>query len=249
MLRQNILITGASSGLGAEMARQYAAMGRNLALCARRTGRLEALRQELTSRHPGIRVVTRTLDVDQHEQVFDVFRALCDELGGLDRVIVNAGIGKGASIGTGYFHANRQTAMTNFISALAQCEAAMTIFREQNRGHLVVISSVSAVRGFRRALTTYAASKAALSSLAEGIRIDVMDTPIAVSTIHPGFIRTELNERVKKVPFIVDADVGCRSIIGAIERERANAFVPFWPWALLRPVMRVAPLAALKRLS
>ena len=249
MTRHNILITGASSGLGAEMARQFAAKGRNLALCARRGERLETLQRELQSRYPDIRVAIRTLDVDQHEQVFEVLQALHRELGGLDRVIVNAGIGRGASIGTGHFRANRQTAMTNFVAALAQCEAAMELFRKQNSGHLVVISSISAVRGMRRALTTYAASKAAVSSLAEGIRLDVLSTPIAVSTIHPGFIRTEINERVKNAPFMVDVETGCRAIVKAIERERANAFVPFWPWALLQRVMRAAPLALLRRFS
>ena len=249
MTRHNILITGASSGLGAEMARQFAAKGRNLALCARRGERLETLQRELQSRYPDIRVAIRTLDVDQHEQVFEVFQALHRELGGLDRVIVNAGIGRGASIGTGHFRANRQTAMTNFVAALAQCEAAMELFRKQNSGHLVVISSISAVRGMRRALTTYAASKAAVSSLAEGIRLDVLSTPIAVSTIHPGFIRTEINARVKNAPFMVDVETGCRAIVKAIERERANAFVPFWPWALLQRVMRAAPLALLRRFS
>ena len=249
MARQTILITGASSGLGEEMARQFAQMGRDLALCARRIDRLLLLKAELESRHPAIRVAVRELDVDDHQQVFDVFQAFRLELGGLDRVIVNAGIGKGASVGTGYFYANKQTAITNFVSALAQCEAAMEIFREQNAGHLVLISSVGALRGWRRAMTVYAASKAALSSLAEGIRIDVLDRPIVVSTICPGFIRTEINQAVERVPFMVEADVGCRSMVRAIERERAQAFVPAWPWAVFRFVFPLLPLSLLKRLS
>src|SRR3546814_984947 len=67
-------------------------------------------------------------------------------------------------LGTGYFHANRKTAETNFVAALAQCEAAMEIFRAQNDGHLVVISSMSAMRGMPRNLTTYAATKAGVRS-------------------------------------------------------------------------------------
>ena len=128
-MRKNLLITGASSGLGEGMAREFASRGCNLALCARRTDPLEALKAELESRYPQIRVCVRPLDVCDHEQVFEVFRAFRDDLGGLDRVIVNAGIGKGAPIGTGNFDANRQTAETNFVAALAQCEAAMEIFR------------------------------------------------------------------------------------------------------------------------
>ncbi|HYG68896.1 MAG TPA: SDR family oxidoreductase, partial [Anaeromyxobacteraceae bacterium] len=160
-MRKNILITGASSGLGRGMAREFARLGRNLALCARRVDRLEELRRELEAAHPAIRVLVRPLDVTNHEQIFEVFRAFQRDLGTLDRVIVNAGIGKGQPIGTGnFFRANLPTAETNFVAALAQCEAAVEIFRAQNAGHLVTISSISALRGMRRNLTTYAASKA-----------------------------------------------------------------------------------------
>ena len=95
MTRQKILITGASSGLGAGMARAFAAKGRDLALCARRGDRLEELRAELTAAHPGIRVAVAELDVNDHDRVPRVFAELSDQLGGIDRVIVNAGIGKG----------------------------------------------------------------------------------------------------------------------------------------------------------
>ncbi|HSR23861.1 MAG TPA: SDR family oxidoreductase, partial [Candidatus Eisenbacteria bacterium] len=201
-LRRNILITGASSGLGRGMAREFAARGRNLALCARRTDRLEELREELTTAYPGITVTVRPLDVNDHDRVFEVFRSFRDELGSLDRVVVNAGLGKGQPLGTGYFYANKQTADTNFVAALAQCEAAMEVFRAQGEGHLVVISSVSALRGQPRNLTTYAASKAGVTALAEGIRADVMGSRIVVSTMFPGYIRSEMNERVKKTPFM-----------------------------------------------
>ncbi len=170
-------------------------------------------------------------------------------MGTLDRVIVNAGMGKGASIGTGYFHANKQTAVTNFVSAVAQCEAAMDIFRDQNAGHLVTISSISAVRGFRRAMTVYAATKAAITSLSEGIRIDVRNTPIKVTCIHPGFIRSEINDKVEKVPFIVDTETGCKAMVKAINNEKANSYVPTWPWAWLHWILRIAPQSWIAKMS
>lgn len=249
MFRQNVLITGASSGLGEGMAREFAKNGHNLALCARRLDRLDALKAECLAINPDIRVSVATLDVNDHDAVFSVFNGFAEEFGSLDRIIVNAGMGKGASIGTGFFDANKQTAMTNFVAALAQCEAAMMIFRRQNSGHLVTVSSISAVRGFRRAMSVYAATKAGLSSLSEGIRIDVLDTPITVTTVHPGFIRTQINEKVKTVPFIVDQETGCKAMVRAINKERANAWVPAWPWALLRLVLAIAPLSWLKKMS
>lgn len=249
-MRQNILITGASSGLGRGMAREFAKLGRNLALCARRADRLDELRRELEAAHPGIRIAVRPLDVTDHEQVFEVFRAFRADLGTLDRVIVNAGIGKGQPIGTGnFFRANRKTAETNFVAALAQCEAAVEIFRAQNAGHLVTIASMSALRGMRRNLTTYAASKAALATLTEGIRADLLGTPIRVTTIFPGFIRSEMNERVRHTPFIVDTETGCRAIVRAIEKEKVAAYVPRWPWAPLGFLMRRLPLSIVARMG
>jgi NADP-dependent 3-hydroxy acid dehydrogenase YdfG len=240
------LITGASSGLGAGMAREFAARGHDLALAARRLDRLEALRDELAP--TGVRVAVAALDVDDHDAVFRTVRALRDELGGLDRVVVNAGLGKGAPIGTGRFDANLATARTNFVSALAQCEAATEIFRERNAGHLVVVSSVAADRGLKGAQTTYAATKAALAHLAEGIRVDVADTPIRVTTLAPGFIRTDLNEGMT-MPFAVDAVTGSRAMADAVERAPAFAYVPTWPWSLLGRVLRVMPTPILRRVT
>ncbi len=248
-MRKTILITGASSGLGYEMARQFAQKGYNLALCARRLERLESLQKDCQAINADIKVSIKALDVNDHPQVFSVFDEFAEEFGTIDRLIVNAGMGKGASVGTGYFEANKETAVTNFVSALAQCEAGVAIFRKQNAGHLVTISSVSATRGFRRALTVYAATKAALTTLTEGIRIDLMKTPIKVTTVHPGFIRSEINEKVEKVPFMVDTETGCKAIVDAIEKEKASAFVPGWPWAWLRFVLKVAPLSTLAKMS
>jgi short-subunit dehydrogenase len=248
-IRQNILITGASSGLGRGMAREFAKLGRSLALCARRMDRLEELKAELLAEHPGIKVAVRSLDVMNFDQVFEVFHAFATDLGSLDRVIINAGIGKGQPVGTGYFRANRQTAETNFVAALAQCEAAVEIFRKQGAGHLVTISSMSALRGMRGNVTTYAASKAALSTLSEGIRADLLRTPIRVSTIYPGYIRSEINEKVKNTPFIVDTETGCRAMVAAIEAEKNEAYVPRWPWLPLGFVMKRLPLRALIRIT
>jgi short-subunit dehydrogenase len=169
-MSKTILITGASSGLGAEMARQFGALGYDLALCARRIEKLEELQAEIAAASPGVRVELRTLDVTDDDQVFEVFRGFQADFGTIERIVINAGLGKGAPLGTGKYHANKETAMTNFVAALAQSEAAMEIFRAQNAGHFVMISSMSAVRGMPKNLTTYAATKAGVAHLAEGLR-------------------------------------------------------------------------------
>jgi len=248
-MRKNILITGASSGLGEGMAREFAARGRNLALCARRTDRLEALRSELLAKHPDLHISVRALDVNEHEQVFEVFEAFAQDLGSLDRIIINAGIGVGKRIGTGNFATNAKTAQTNFVAAVAQCEAAVGILRKQGQGHLVTISSMSAMRGLPRHLTVYAATKAGLATLTEGIRAELMNTPIKVSTIYPGYIHTELNAGAKNLPFAVDSATGSRALVKAIEREPVNAYVPGWPWTVVGFFLRNLPLKLVARMS
>lgn len=249
-MNRSILITGASSGLGEGMAREFAARGDNLALCARRTERLEALREELADKHPQITISIRVLDVNDHDQIFSVFRAFQQEFGTLDRIIVNAGIGKGQPLGSGRFNANRQTAETNFVAALAQMEAAMEIFREQNCGHLVTVSSVTAIRGMPGNVTTYAATKMGIAALSEGLRVELKKakSPIKVTTLYPGYIRTEINEKVKNTPFIVDADTGCKAMVKAIESGKSECFVPGWPWAPIGFVLRRLPVSVLARL-
>ncbi|MDP9391387.1 MAG: SDR family oxidoreductase [Actinomycetota bacterium] len=247
-VRSRILITGASSGLGEGMARRFAAMGRDLALAARRTDRLDALRGELLAAHPGIRVETAAMDVDDPESVARVVPELVGRLGGLDRFVVNAGIGKGASIGTGKAEANRAVLHTNVLGAHAQCEAAMEVFRAQGAGHLVLISSVASVRGMRQTRTAYGASKAAVNALAEGIRSDVWGTGITVTTILPGYIATEINVG-RRGPFTVDLDTGVDALTAAIEREPVRAYVPSWPWRAIGVFLRLAPLPAIRRFT
>jgi len=243
------LITGASSGLGAEMARQFAALGHDLALCARRVERLEELRAEIGAAHPGVRVEVRALDVTDDDRVFEVVRGFRDDFGGLDRVVVNAGLGKGAPIGTGRYDVNRETAMTNVVAALCQAEAAMEVFRDQGAGHLVLVSSMSALRGMPKSMTVYAASKAALSHLGEGLRSELLHSPIDVTVLHCGYIASEMNEQVaQQVRFMASTEDGVRAMVEAIEKRRPEACVPALPWSVLAPVMRHAPLGLLRRL-
>ena len=215
-MRHNILISGASSGLGAQMAREFAARGRNLALCARRSERLEQLRDELTAAHPDITIAIRTMDVTEPDQVFDGVGSLATELGTLDRVIVNAGIGKGQPIGT---------------------------------GHLVIVSSLLAFRGVPRNATTYAATKAAVASLAEGLRAETRATKalrdIKITTLFPGYIQSEMNP--DRTPLVSKTEPAVRTMISAMEREVGTAMVPPWPWAIAGTLMKVLPLSLVAR--
>ena len=250
VLRQNILITGASSGLGEGMARQFAARGRNLALCARRIERLDELAAELRAGYPGITVATRALDVTDHARVFEVFEEFRAELGRLDRVIVNAGLGKGQPVGKGRFDANRQTLETNLVGAVAQIEAAAGVFREQKDGHLAVISSFMALRGFPGNLTAYSASKAGISAFADGARLELGRLGITVTDVRPGYIDSEMTARsTKRNPLMVSAEAGAQALVKAIEAEPKRAYVPSWPWVPLSVAVRLAPSGLLRKFA
>jgi short-subunit dehydrogenase len=239
--RQKILITGASSGLGAGMARAFAAKGRDLALCARRTDRLDELKAELTAQYPNIKVAVAELDVNDHEQVPKVFGALSDELGGIDRVIVNAGIGKGAPLGSGKLWANKATIETNLVAALVQVETALEMFTKAGSGHLVLISSVLGNKGVPGVKAAYAASKAGVSSLGESLRAEYASGPITVTVLEPGYIESEMTAKSNSTMLMVDNETGVRQMVKAIERETGRAIVPAWPWAPLVTLLKLLP--------
>jgi len=223
------------------MARQFAAKGRDLALCARRTDRLDELKDELTQQYPGITVAVAALDVNDHEQVPKVFAELSDTLGGVDRIIVNAGIGKGAPLGSGKLWANKATIDTNLVAALVQIETALEMFKQAGSGHLVLISSVLGAKGVPGVKAAYAASKAGIRSLGESLRAEYGSGPIKVSVIEPGYIESEMTEKSASTLFMVDNESGVKALVGAIEREPGRAAVPWWPWAPMVQLMRVLP--------
>ncbi|OKH65698.1 oxidoreductase [Mycobacterium sp. SWH-M3] len=249
MTRQKILITGASSGLGAGMARQFAAKGRDLALCARRTERLDELKAELADRHPYIKVAAAALDVNDHEAVPRVFGELSEELGGIDRVIVNAGIGKGWPLGEGKPWANKATLETNLIAGLVQIETALEMFRKSGGGHLVLISSVLGNTGVPGGKAAYCASKAGMTSLGESLRAEYDKGPIRVTVIEPGYIESEMTAKSATTMLMVDTETGVRAMVDAIEKEKGRAVVPRWPWAPLTQVMRLLPPKYTKRFA
>ncbi|HEX2214394.1 MAG TPA: SDR family oxidoreductase [Mycobacterium sp.] len=241
MTRQKIMITGASSGLGAGMAREFAAKGRDLALCARRTDRLEELKAQLRDRHPGVTVAVAALDVNDHEQVPKVFGALRDELGGIDRVIVNAGIGKGYPLGGGKPWANKATIETNLVAALVQIESAVEMFTSAGGGHLVLISSVLGNVGLPGHKAAYCASKAGLSSLGQSLRAEHASGPLKITVIEPGYIESEMTARSNTTMLMVDNETGVRALVAAIEKEKGRAVVPGWPWWPLVGLLKILP--------
>jgi short-subunit dehydrogenase len=245
-MNKTVLITGASSGIGAALAREFAARGYDCALSARRLANLTALKEDIRQRSPARKVHEAQLDVTDHAAVFANIKAARAAFGSLDVVIANAGVGFTGQVGTGRFDADRTVIETNVLGAMATCDAAIAVFREQGWGQLVVIASVAAFRGLPGS-GAYSASKAAIATYADAIRAEVSGTRIKVTTLYPGFIDTPINEQMKSRPFLIDVTKGARLMANLIERGVQSATVPSFPWAVLARLLGVLPTSTLAR--
>ena len=246
-MTKSILITGASSGIGEQLAHQFAARGYHLALAARRVDSLVALQQQLIAKHPGIRVEVRALDVNQYETVASVVEDCAASLGGLDIVVANAGIGDGGGpLGNNQFARDAAVIQTNVIGAMATMNAAVVIFKRQQRGQIVAISSVAGARGLPGA-GAYSASKAAIAVFADAARAELYNTDIRVTTIYPGYIATPMNERIKSRPFLISVEKGGKLVADLIERRVQCATVPRFPWNLMLRLLPLLPTAVLAK--
>ncbi|RKO88429.1 hypothetical protein BDK51DRAFT_40507 [Blyttiomyces helicus] len=195
-------------------------------------------------KYAGVEVEPLQLDVTNHTAVFASIKEVSTRLEGLDVVVMNAGIESGPHLvgSERTFTQHARCIETNLIGAIAVINAAVEAFRESGRGGQIVgISSVAAWRGLP-IVAGYAASKAGLDIYLDSLRAETCNENIKVTTIHPGFIRTAMTDRVKgQKPFMIDAKPAAESILAAIENGARQAFVPWWPWTQLAPILTVIP--------
>lgn len=239
-MSKSVMITGASSGIGAALAREFASRGYNLGLCARNHEKLATLAREIGAAHPNCRVEVRPLDVGDTASVSNCVEEMAKALNGLDRVIANAGIGGGGRIGNGHLREDLEIIQTNVMGAMATIDAAVALFRRQSSGQVVAISSVAAFRGLPAA-GAYAASKAALATYMEALEAEVYRSPIITTTLFPGYIDTPINQDMKSQPFLIDVTKGARIMADLIEKHVRRSTVPVYPWNLIGRLLKVAP--------
>lgn len=243
---KSVFITGASSGLGRQMAVEFSRRGYRLALAARRLDALQELQAELETNGAG-QIFVAALDVTDDASVARVFAEARAVMGTLDIVVANAGIGHHGYIGKLPFAKVRETINTNVTGFMATVEAAMYHFREQGHGHLVGISSVAAFRGMP-AGGVYGASKAAVTTYLESLRAETHTSPIRITTLSPGFIDTPLNRGAKSRPFVIPVEKGGKLLVDLIERKVERATVPRWPWAVVARLMALVPTGVIAKL-
>jgi short-subunit dehydrogenase len=247
-MTKNAVITGASSGIGAALAREFASRGYNIALCARRIEKLESLQQELVQNNSNIEVITSALDVNELDTVPTVLSEIKSRLGNLDIIVANAGITGVRRTGSGDLTIDKSIIQTNLYGAIATIDAAIAIFREQGFGHIVGMSSFSAFRGIPGS-AAYSASKAAVTNYLQAVGTELYrKKDIKVTATHPGFIRTEIDDNIDKFPFVIDADKAAKTMVNAIEKGKTDIVVPSWPWAILRKVMPKLPESVIAKI-
>lgn len=195
-----VLVTGASSGIGAAIARRLAAAGCRVAICARRGDRLQELADSLRSN--GTEVLVKTADLSQESDILAVFGAIRQQWGGVDILINNAGLGKKAPLMTGDTAAWREMLEINVL-ALCICtrEAIQDMQSRGDRGHILHISSLSGHR-VPSISGLYSGTKFAVRSLTEGLRQELRSagSGIRVSSISPGYVQTEFAEKYHQSP-------------------------------------------------
>ncbi|MEO6807794.1 MAG: SDR family NAD(P)-dependent oxidoreductase [Isosphaeraceae bacterium] len=221
---ETAIITGASSGLGAELARQLAARGVAVGLTARRAEALDLLANEIQSQ--GGRAVFATADAGDPLATCAAIRTLTETLGPIDLLIANAGVALPSP--GGRFSAESLDGMVrvNLIGAAYAIDTVLPSMIERGCGQIVGISSLAAYRGLPGSVG-YSASKAALTSMLEGLRAELRSKKIAVTVVHPGFIRTPMTiGSSEPQPFLMNADRAARIILKGVAARRAQISFP-----------------------
>lgn len=244
-MRPVTVITGASSGLGSGLAPLFAKDGDAVVLAARRLEKVEAVAAEI--RAAGGEAVGISLDVGDRAAVQDAFERIARDVGPVHTLIANAGVGD-ATPATAFDAATVEWILRVNVLGVTYCvEAVLPGMLERGAGQLVAVSSLAGYRGLPGS-AAYCASKAAVTTMMEALRIELKPHGIAVSTVVPGFVKTALTARnTFPMPFILELDEAARRMHRAIRRERSEYAFP-WPLAATVKLGRWLPNAVYDRM-
>lgn len=232
-----VLITGATSGLGREMACQLAREGYRVAITGRRQAKLEETAAAV--REAGGECLALAGDVASLEDVKRHYAEIRSRWGGLDWAVLNAGVGDSLSARRFSAENVRWTFAANVVGAANWMEAVLPDMLAARSGVIAGISSLAGFRGLPES-GSYSASKAALTVLLESARVDLRGTGVDVVTVCPGFVKSEITSRndPKDMMFLLETADGARRILDGIRRRKR---LVHFPWQLSIPVIYVLP--------
>lgn len=225
VLWKTALVTGATSGLGRGLATWLAKRGVKVYAAGRRVELLQSLAAEA-----GDLIVPTTLDVSDGDATFAAVHQLDADCGGLDLVIANAGVGEETRPKKLRWGSIKQMIDVNVTGATATLCGALPGMMERKRGHLVGISSLAGLLPLP-ANSTYCATKSFVAMFLNSLRLDVEPHGLVVTSIHPGFVKSELTAKAKpgSLPFLLETDDAVERMGKALLR-RAPVFS--FPWQL-----------------
>ena len=239
----NVFITGASSGIGAALANEFAVRGARCGLTARRLDALQAVEAALPGKH-----YSYVADVTDKEALIAAARAFDEAVGGTDIVIANAGISVGVK--TEFYEDLDQFARvldTNVLGMALTFHPFIAGMKARGRGTLVGIASVAGIRGLPGS-DAYCASKAAAIVYCESLRVEMAKYGIMVVTISPGFIRTPLTKKNPySMPFLMEADAFAERAADAIVAGVRYRTIP-WQMGWITTLLRWMPRALFDRI-
>ncbi len=232
------IITGASSGIGAALAREFAGRGWSLALLARRVDLLEQVRDELPSK-----AVAIECDVTDRDAVERAVRQGERELGGtFSLAVANAGVGIYRSAAKFRLDEADRTIRVNVLGMMYLFAAVVPPMIEKRSGRFAAVASLAGLRGLPSA-GAYSASKAAIQAFLEAARVDLAPYGVGVTIVNPGFIATAMTEKNQfPMPFLMKADRAAAIIARGIDRGKSVIEFPR-PMSLLTRFSRFLPNA------
>lgn len=218
LAEKTVLITGASSGIGYELAQQLAAEKCNLILLARRKDVLDSLAQQIKTNNRFI--ITYKCDIRNKQEVQNIFSGIKERNIQIDIGILNSGVGLKSPVENFNSEIAEETFQVNVLGMVYCIEELLKDFLSRGSGIIAGVSSIADVRGFPTN-AMYCASKAAASTLLESIRIELRPYNIKVINIRPGFVITPMTSKNKfKMPFLMDAAKAAKIIVKGIKKEK-----------------------------
>lgn len=232
------LVTGASSGLGAGLARYLAREGFRVALVARRTVELTDVAEDIES--AGGEALVLTCDVTVQTQVRAAVARCREHWGPVDLLVCNAGVSTAADARAFAASEIARLVAVNLLGAAYAVEEVLPEMLARDAGHLVAVGSLAGYGGLPQT-AAYSASKGALHNLFESLRLDLRGTGVDVTLITPGWVRTPLTDKNEHpMPFLMELDEAVERMARAIRRRRALSSFPM-PLALAVWAGRLLP--------
>ena len=227
-----VWITCGSSGIGETLAHELTSRGARIAISARRAERLEQVAA-------GTDMVPVTVDVSDRESVLAAERTVRGELGGIDMAILNAGTYGQLDVTAWDTEAYRRHVDVNLMGLVHGVEAVLPAMRRAREGRIAGVASVAGYRGFPSS-EGYGSTKAAQINLLESLRIDLLPLGVQVSTICPGFVRTELTDaNTFRMPWMLEPADAARRIADGLEKDKAEIVFPLQMMLAMKTVRMV----------